>query len=84
MRKVKIYLKYSCPFCIGAMTLLKKHNVEFEEIDVAGKQDVRRWLSEATGQNTVPQIFFDDESIGGYTELATLERRGQLLSKLEA
>ena len=40
--------------------------------------DLRTWLVEKTGQMTVPQIFAGDRSLGGYTDLAALDAKGQL------
>ena len=53
-----------------------------EEIDVSGDHARRAWLVEATGQRTVPQIFIGGESIGGYDELAALDRSGELAAKM--
>lgn len=84
MKPVKIYLTHWCPYCQRAKALLDHRAIPYEEVDVDGDQATRRWLREATGQRTVPQIFIGDESIGGYTELAGLDRSGALASKLEA
>jgi glutaredoxin 3 len=45
--------------------------------------DKRAWLVEQTGQRTVPQIFFGDESIGGCSDLEALVKRGGLDGKLQ-
>lgn len=82
MKPVKMYLTYWCPFCQQAQALLDKKGVKYEEIDVDGDVKTRAWLREATGQRTVPQIFIGEESIGGYSELAALERAGKLDAKL--
>jgi glutaredoxin 3 len=58
--------------------LLDRKGVPFQEIDVTGDWDKRAWLVEATGQRTVPQIFINGVSIGGYDELSALERAGRL------
>ena len=50
--------------------------------NVEGDDEKRDWLIEVTGRYTVPQIFIGDESIGGYRELAALERSGELLGKI--
>ncbi len=84
MKPVKVYLTYWCPYCQRAMSLLKSKGVSFEEIDVDGDDEKRAWLREATGQRTVPQIFIGEEPIGGYTELAALERSGGLDQRLQA
>lgn len=82
MRNVTIYTTNICPYCVRAKQVLSKHNVAFTEIDVTGDDEKRRWLLEKSGQRTVPQIFFDDESIGGCTDLEALVGRGELSARL--
>jgi glutaredoxin 3 len=53
-------------------------NIAYKEIDVSDDQDTRDWLVSTSGQRTVPQIFIDGRAIGGYLELAALERAGGL------
>ncbi len=67
-----------------AKQLLRERSVAFEEIDVSGDDATREWLVTATGRYTVPQIFIGEESIGGYDELAALDRAGRLAERLEA
>ena len=68
-----------CPYCIRAKMLLKKKGIPYEEVDVGGDRDARDWLIQVTGgRRTVPQIFIKGESIGGFDELAALERAGRL------
>lgn len=78
MAAVKVYTTRICGYCVAAKRLLARQSIEFEEIDVSGDAATRRWLMEASGQRTVPQIFIHDQSIGGYTELAALHRSGGL------
>ena len=82
MKAVRIYTTAWCGYCSRAKRILKKRGVEFTEIKVDGDYDKRAWLREVSGQRTVPQIFFDEESIGGCDELEVLVNRGQLDSKL--
>lgn len=82
MRKVTIYTTPWCGFCHRAKSLLRQHGVEFEDVDVDGDVERRAWLRQVTGQRTVPQIFFDDEPIGGCTDLEALIRAGRLDEKL--
>ena len=82
-KAVKIYTTSYCGYCRMAKQLLRDRNVAFEEIDVGGDDAKREWLVEATGRYTVPQIFIGEESIGGYDELAALDRSGRLASRLE-
>ncbi|MBA3820267.1 MAG: glutaredoxin 3 [Deltaproteobacteria bacterium] len=75
---VKMYTRRWCGYCTAAEHLLKEKGVAYEEVDCTGDHAIRRWLVEVTGRSTVPQIFIDDKSIGGYDELRALERRGEL------
>ncbi len=82
MKSVKIYTTPWCGFCHRAKHLLAQHDVPFEEVDVDGDFETRAWLREKTGQRTVPQIFFGDESIGGCSDLEHLLRKGELDARL--
>lgn len=82
MKKVRIYTTVTCGYCQRAKSLLKEHGVPFAEHDVTGNDEERAWLVQATGRRTVPQIFFDDEPIGGYDDLAAIVRAGELQVRL--
>ena len=78
-----MYTTLICPYCIRAKMLLKAKGVTYEEIDVTRDHEARAWLVEATGgRRTVPQIFINDESIGGFDEMRALDRAGELDKKL--
>lgn len=70
MPKVLIYTTEYCPYCVRAKQLLNSRGLTYEEINLEGKPDELASLKARTGWRTVPQIFFDDVLIGGYTELA--------------
>lgn len=76
--KITVYTKENCPFCVRAKALLARKGVAFEEIAVEGRDDLRTWLVEASGQRTVPQIFADERSLGGFTDVAALDKEGKL------
>ena len=76
--KVTVYTKDACPFCVRAKRLLAKKGVPFAEISVEGRDDLRDWLVEASGQRTVPQIFAGARSLGGYTDIEALDAKGKL------
>jgi glutaredoxin 3 len=76
--RVTVYTKQNCPFCLRAKRLLEKKGVAFEEVDVEGKDDLRIWLAETTGQKTVPQIFAGERPLGGFSDVDALEREGRL------
>ena len=67
-----------CGYCVRAKALLDRRGLEYEEIVMDDDPAFRQKLLEMTGRWTVPQIFIDDEPIGGYTELWCLDRDGKL------
>lgn len=78
MPKVTVYTRESCPFCLRAKRLLDAKGVPYEEVRVEGRDDLRVWLAEASGQKTVPQIFVGDRPLGGFSDLDALDREGKL------
>jgi glutaredoxin 3 len=77
--KVEIYTQFGCPYCHRAIALLRQKNVEFTEYDVTMDRAKRAEMVErAPGARTVPQIFIDDQAIGGSDDMAALEREGKL------
>lgn len=78
MPNVKMYVWTYCPFCQRAKSLLKTKGVQFEEIVLDGKDQELNELKQRTGMRTVPQIFIDDELIGGYSDMAQLDQEGRL------
>ncbi len=84
MADVTIYTTSYCPYCRAATALLGKKNVAFDEIDVTGDDAARADLARRTGRHTVPQVFIDGRSVGGYDDLAALDRSGRLDELLKA
>ncbi|MEM8917697.1 MAG: glutaredoxin 3 [Pseudomonadota bacterium] len=79
MAKVEIYTKFTCGYCFRAKSLLSSRNVDFEEFDISlGGAKRAEMIQRANGRTTVPQIFIDDQHIGGSDELAALDSSGQL------
>ncbi len=78
MPEIRIYTTPFCGYCSAAKRLLESKGVRYEEIDVLGDAQTRRWLLETTGMTTVPQVFVDGVSHGGYTDLLALDREGAL------
>ncbi len=79
MSKVEIYTWQYCPFCIRAKSLLKKKNVNFTEYKIDGDEYARALMIErADGRKTLPQIFIDNEGIGGCDDLYALENENKL------
>ena len=82
MKKVEIYTTQWCPYCHAAKSLLDEKGVSYEEVD-ADDPDVRMaMVQRANGRRTVPQIFVGETHVGGYDDMAALDRRGQFDSLL--
>ena len=75
---VLLYTKSWCPYCRRAKTLLAKKGVQWTEIDIDGDPAHRQAMMEASGRNTVPQIFIDGTHVGGSDELSELDGKGEL------
>jgi len=76
--EVVMYRTPFCPYCVRAAMLLKGKGVAFQEIDVSNDPETRERLRRETGSHTVPQIFINGASGGGYDDIARLDRRGAL------
>lgn len=76
---VEIYTKFGCPYCSYAKRMLDKKGVPFTEYDVTVDAAKRQEMTErAPGARTVPQIFIDGRSIGGFDDMDALNRGGEL------
>lgn len=73
-----MYATRFCPYCMRARRLLKKKQIEFEEISVSSDAALWKKMEQLSGRNTVPQIFINEEPIGGYDDMALLDSKGQL------
>lgn len=83
--RVEIYTWRFCPFCIRAKALLDKKNVPYTEHAIDGDNEARDAMAvRAEGRRSVPQIFINDEPLGGCDDLYALERQGQLDALLAA
>lgn len=77
--KVEVYTWSSCPFCIRAKALLNKKNVDFTEYCIDGDETARAVMAKrANGRRSLPQIFINDQHIGGCDDLHALEYGGKL------
>lgn len=82
-KKVVVYTIDPCPYCTSAKSLLAANNIPYEEVFVdKTDQDKLIELVQKSGMRTFPQIFCDDELIGGYTELKQLHDQYDLKTKL--
>ena len=79
MSKIEIYTWQYCPFCIKAKSLLNKKNIQFTEYKIDGDEAAREEMSlRASGRRSLPQIFINDEGIGGCDDLYELEKENKL------
>ena len=79
MTKVEIYISIMCPYCSRAVRLLQSKKISFKQIDVSMSGELRQTMRyRAGGSTSVPQIFIDDEHIGGCDDLMALETTGHL------
>lgn len=78
MARVLMYSTHICPYCRMAERLLAKKGVEPERVMVDDNPARREEMTRLTGRTSVPQIFVGTHHVGGYTELAELDREGKL------
>lgn len=78
MAKIEIYTTPTCPYCHAAKALLADKGVAYEEITVLDPQLREAMTQRAHGRRTVPQIFIGEMHVGGYDDMAALERQGGL------
>lgn len=79
MSRITIYTTQFCGYCRAAKQLLMTKGLDFDEIAVDWDPEMRQdMMRRAEGRHTVPQIFIDERPIGGYQDLAALERSGKL------
>jgi glutaredoxin 3 len=76
--KVVIYATAWCPYCIRARRLLDSKGIDYAEIRVDLEPQQRAIMIDKSHRRTVPQIFIDDQPIGGYDDLVRLERTRKL------
>lgn len=73
-----MYSTHVCPYCRMAERLLAKKGIEPEKVMVDDNPGRREEMTRLTGRTSVPQIFVGPHHVGGYVELAELERDGKL------
>lgn len=78
MVKVVVYTKENCPYCNMAKQLLTAKKVSFDEIRVDSDTQKLAEMIRLSNRRTVPQIFINDQPIGGYDDLAVLAKSGKL------
>ncbi|MEO6801112.1 MAG: glutaredoxin 3 [Rhodanobacter sp.] len=84
MSKIEVYSTAVCPYCVAAKNLLKARGLEWTELRVDTDPEQREtMLARSGGARTVPQIFVNDQHVGGFEELAAADRSGKLKQMLE-
>ena len=84
MKKITMYTGPFCNYCEADKRLLARNNATYNEIDISkvdGAMD--EMIKKANGKRTIPQIFFDEEHIGGYDEVRALEKENKLKDRLK-
>lgn len=84
MAKVEIYTTPTCPYCHAAKALLHSKGVDFEEISVVDYALRAKMSERANGRRTVPQVFIGAQHLGGYDDIAAMDRQGRLDPLLQA
>lgn len=85
MAKVEVFVTQTCPYCVRAKNLLDAKGAEYSEIDVSHDPELRQKMVErAGGLMTVPQIFINDQHVGGSDDLHALDAEGKLDELLAA
>ncbi len=79
MKKIEIYTKGYCPYCTRAIALLDSKKVEYTEYKIDMQPELRDgMIKRANGSYTVPQIFIENQHIGGCDDMMALERQQKL------
>lgn len=75
---IEVYLTQWCPYCRAARRLLDSKQAKYQVIDLDQEPQRRAEMAERSGGHTVPQIFINQQPIGGCDDLYALEQQGQL------
>ncbi|AQZ34414.1 glutaredoxin 3 [Pseudomonas sp. NFACC19-2] len=84
MQAVTLYTTAYCPYCINAKALLTRKGVTYKEIDVSRSPEQMAEMLQRSKRRSVPQIFIGEHHVGGFDDLAALERGGELDALLQA
>ena len=80
---ITVYYSPFCPYCSWAQQLLDAKGVEYTLINVGEDDALRLEMEDRSGRNSVPQIFIGDTHVGGFDDLAALDRQGELDALLQ-
>jgi glutaredoxin 3 len=81
---VKMYTTRFCPYCMAARNLLDRKQVAYTDVPVDGKPALREEMRQLSGRHTVPQIWIGKAHVGGFDDMALLDRQGRLDELLKA
>ena len=76
--RVELYCTEFCGYCTAARRLLQKRGLSFDEVLVSADGRAMAEMQERSGRTSVPQIFINDQPIGGFDELYELNESGDL------
>ena len=83
MAKIEVYSKDYCPYCVKAKNFLTTKGLDFVEYDITNDSaKMTEMMTRAAPRRTVPQIFINDQAIGGCDDLYALEESGKLAGML--
>ena len=84
MKNIIIYTGPMCNFCEAAKRLFARNNISYQEIDISTEVGLRdEMIKKSNGKRTIPQIFFNENHVGGYQELRALEKEGKPLNLIK-
>ena len=78
MKKIILYSKEVCPYCVRAKSLLQRKGAAFTEIKITDEETKNEMMKKSGGRMTVPQIFIGDFHVGGCDDLYALDASGKL------
>tara|TARA_B100000287_G_scaffold213506_1_gene201534 strand:+ start:2456 stop:2722 length:267 start_codon:yes stop_codon:yes gene_type:complete len=82
--RILIYSSLLCPYCFAAKKLLRKLNLNYQEILIDNSPEVKnQMIRVSNGRKTVPQVFFGNNHVGGYDDLKKIYEEGKISSILE-
>ncbi len=74
---VLLYTSAICPYCVAAKNFLKSKGLDYAEIRVDTKPGAMEEMMQRTGRRSVPQIFINNQHLGGYDDMIALDRAGK-------
>jgi len=84
MPRIRLYTTRWCGYCLRAKALLDARGLRYDEVTLDDEPAFRQMVYDLGRQWTVPLVVIDGEPIGGYEELASLDRSGLLAERLAA